>query len=210
MVEAITGSSTERRYGGRTAQQRRDERRERLLEVALEQFGTAGYAATTIDGLCAAAALNARYFYEQFRSREELLGAVYVRHVEMVRGEVVAALDAAPATQRLEAGLRAFVDATLADERGARVNYFEMVGVSPQLEDLRRGVLRAYAELIVEEARRMPRVAGGGAQAGRRGVAVALVGAIDGLVTDWLSGDRTRPQSTIVDTLLAVFGPLVG
>ena len=131
--------------------------------------------------------------------------------METVLGEVRAALDAvpAPAPQRLEAGLRAFVDATLADERGARVNYFEMVGVSPELEDLRRGVLRSYAELIAEEATRMPRVRGE-PEADRRGVAVALVGAIDGLVTDWLSGDRTRPQSTIIDTLLAVFGPTVG
>ena len=211
IVHAIAGSSTERRYGGRTAQQRRQERRERLLEVGLEQFGTAGYAATTIEGLCAAASLNARYFYEQFRSREELLGAVYERHVETVLGEVRAALDAvpAPAPQRLESGLRAFVDATLADERGARVNYFEMVGVSQKLEDLRRGVLRDYAELIAEEATRMPRVRGE-ASADRRGVAVALVGAIDGLITDWLSDDRTQPQSTIIDTLLAVFGPTVG
>ena len=131
--------------------------------------------------------------------------------METVLGEVRAALDAAPAPapRRLEAGLRAFVDATLADERGARVNYFEMVGVSQELEDLRRGVLRAYAELIAEEATLMPRVMGE-ASADRRAVAVALVGAIDGLITDWLSDDRTRPQSTIVDTLLAVFGPTVG
>jgi AcrR family transcriptional regulator len=193
-----------------SAQQRRAERRERLLEAALELFGTAGYAATTIEGLCAAASLNARYFYEQFRNREALLGAVYERHVQAVLEQVQGALDAAPTPQqRLEAGLRAFVEATLTDERGARVNYFEMVGVSPELEELRRGVLRDYAELIAQEAARMPRLGDRPAQ-DRRGVAVALVGATDGLVTDWLSGDRSRPRSTIVDTLLAVFSPTVG
>jgi AcrR family transcriptional regulator len=193
-----------------SAQQRRAERRERLLDAALELFGTAGYAATTIEGLCAAASLNARYFYEQFRNREALLAAVYERHVHAVLEQVQAALDAAPTTQqRLEAGLRAFVEATLTDERGARVNYFEMVGVSPELEELRRGVLRDYAELIAQEAAQMPRISDRPAQ-DRRGVAVALVGATDGLVTDWLSGDRTRPRSTIVDTLLAVFSPAVG
>jgi AcrR family transcriptional regulator len=193
-----------------SAQQRRAERRERLLDAALELFGTAGYAATTIEGLCAAASLNARYFYEQFRNREALLGAVYERHVHAVLEQVQAALDTAPTPQqRLEAGLRAFVDATLTDERGARVNYFEMVGVSPELEELRRGVLRDYAELIAQEAAQMPRIGDRPAQ-DRRGVAVALVGATDGLVTDWLSGDRRRPRSTIVDTLLAVFSPAVG
>jgi AcrR family transcriptional regulator len=127
-----------------------------------------------------------------------------------VREQVRAALDAAPTPdQRLEAGLRAFVEATLADERGARINYFEMIGVSPDLEQLRRGVLRGYAELIAEEAARLPGLGERPAQE-RRGVAVALVGATDGLVTDWLSGDRSRPRSTIVDTLLAVFSGSVG
>ena len=138
------------------------------------------------------------------------------------------ALEAAgrdPAT-RLHAGLTAFVQATLADERGARINYFEMVGVSPRLEAQRRRVLSAYAELIAAEATgadagaavgsRAARGAGaaGGAGAAEgsgdpRMTAVALVGATDGLITDWLSGDRRRPRSAIVDTLLTIFAPIV-
>jgi hypothetical protein len=128
----------------------------------------------------------------------------------VVLAQVRAAIDAAPAPERrLEAGLRAFVEATLADERGARINYFEMVGVSPELEELRRGVLRSYAELIADEAMRLPRVRDRPPEE-VRAIAVALVGATDGLVTDWLSGDRARPRSTIVDTLLAVFSPVIG
>jgi AcrR family transcriptional regulator len=198
-------SSGERRYGGKTAAQRRAERREQLLDAGLELFGTDGYAATTIEGLCARAGLNPRYFYEQFSGRQPLLGAVYERHVDQVRAVVRDAIERAgdnPA-QRLRAGLVAFVEATLADERGARVNYFEMVGVSPELDALRRRVLSDYAELIV-------------AQAGEPGVgidlrmaAVALVGATDGLIIDWLSGDRSQPRDAIVRTLVAVFAPII-
>ena len=108
--------------------------------------------------------------------------------------------------QRLEAGLRAFVDATIADERGARINYFEMVGVSPTLDALRRRVLGDYAELIVTSASYVHPAGSGDA----RMIARALVGATDGLITDWLSGSRARPQSAIVDTLLAVFAPVIG
>jgi hypothetical protein len=127
-----------------------------------------------------------------------------------VLAQVREALDGAPAPERrLEAGLRAFVEATLADERGARINYFEMVGVSPELEELRRGVLRGYAELIADEAMRLPRLRDRPSDE-LRGIAIALVGATDGLVTDWLSGDRARPRSSIVDTLLGVFSPTVG
>jgi AcrR family transcriptional regulator len=177
-----------------------------LLDAGLELFGTGGYAATTIEGLCARAGLNPRYFYEQFAGRGQLLGAVYERHVEQVLTVVRDTIDRAgnDRARRLEAGLRAFVEATLDDERGARVNYFEMSGVSRELDELRRRVLGDYAQLIAAEAS-----AGVGA-VDTRMAAVALVGATDGLIIDWLSGDRTRPREAIVMTLLAIFAPVVG
>jgi AcrR family transcriptional regulator len=171
-------------------------------------FGTGGYAATTIEALCARAGLNPRYFYEQFSGREQLLGAVYERHVQQVLSIVQAALDGAgddDRARRLEAGLRAFVEATLDDERGARVNYFEMIGVSRELDALRRQVLGEYAELIASQSSGAL-----GASVDTRMAAVALVGATDGLIIDWLSGDRAKPREAIVTTLLAIFGPVVG
>lgn len=205
-MPAITG---ERRYGGKTATERRAERREQLLDAGLELFGTQGFAAVTIETLCAQAGLNPRYFYEQFAGREELLGAVYDRHVQTVLATVQAAIDQAPSdpAQRLSAGLTAFVTATLADERAARINYFEMVGVSTELEAQRRGVLRAYAELIAAQAavieyRSPPTPL---ARGDRRMAAVALTGATDGLITDWMSSSDRPPQQAIVDTLLAIF-----
>jgi AcrR family transcriptional regulator len=202
-----TRSPSERRYGGKTASQRRARRRQLLLDAGLELFGTLGYAATTIEGLCARAGLNPRYFYEQFSGREQLLAAVYERHVEQVLTVVRAAIADAgeDRIRRLETGLRAFVDATLDDELGARVNYFEMVGVSRELDALRRRVLGDYAHLIASESQGLP-----GAAVDAPMVAVALVGATDGLIIDWLSGDRARPRETIVDTLLTIFGPVVG
>jgi AcrR family transcriptional regulator len=196
-----------RRYGGKTTEERRAERRERLLDAGLELFGTRGYAATTIETLCSTTRLNPRYFYEQFPSREALLVAVYERHVQAVLNEVAGALEHAPPDPRgrLEAGLRAFVEATLQDERAARVNYFEMVGVSREREEQRRDILRAYADVIAVEID-----ASGGqlpAAVDPRQAAVALVGATDGLVIDWLSGDRRAPQDTIVATLLEIFAP---
>ena len=47
-----------RGYGGRSAAERRAERRERLLAAGLELFGTRGYAATSIERLCAAASVS--------------------------------------------------------------------------------------------------------------------------------------------------------
>src|SRR5690349_11187461 len=187
----------ERRYGGKTAEERRAERREKLLAAGLELFGTAGYAGTTIEGLCAAAGLNPRYFYEEFGSREALLAAGYDQHGDAVRPGVLSALEGAPVDEpraRLEAALRAFVTGTLADDRAARVNYFEIVGVSRELEAHRREVLAAYAELIGAEAERMGMPAPGG---DRRLAGVALVGAVDALMIDALVHPRRGAQQHV-------------
>jgi AcrR family transcriptional regulator len=201
---------TERRYGGRTAEERRADRRERLLDAGHELFGTTGYAGSTIEGVCAEASLNARYFYEQFRHREELLRAVYMRQAWRVHDEVRAALEAeADPRRRLEVGLRTFVRAMLTDERGTRIVYVEAIGVSAALERERRSVNEAYIALLSREAARLERLAAMPEEE-RRAIVVALIGASDGLVSDWLAGERQRPATAIVDTLLTVFGPTLG
>jgi AcrR family transcriptional regulator len=179
----------ERRYGGKTASERRSERHEKLLDTGLELFGTRGYAATSIEALCGAAGLNARYFYEEFDGREGLLQAVYDRHVEKVFSVVGGAILAAAPTprDRLSAGLTAFIHHTLADPRAARVNYFEMVGVSAGLEARRREVLANYADLTLAQLKALQGAGGSTAGADLRIAAVALVSATDGLIIDLLS-----------------------
>jgi AcrR family transcriptional regulator len=180
------------------------------MEAGLELFGTQGFQATTIEALCASARLNPRYFYEGFATREALLGAVYERHVATVAQAVVAALDAGPddAVARLETGLRAFLDLTLADPRAARVNYFEVIGVSRELEQLRRDALRSYAGLIAGEitaiAQRVPL-----AVSDPRSLAVAIVGAVDGLVIDALTGERGYDREAIVATVRELLAGLL-
>jgi AcrR family transcriptional regulator len=202
------GETGGRRYGGKTTAERRAERRTRLLDAGLELFGTIGYAATTIEMLCNATRLNPRYFYEEFHTREALLAAVYDRHVEVVLQGVTTAIESAPPEprERLEAGLQAFIDGALADERAARINYFEMVGVSPELERHRRDVLRLYAELIATEAAGLaPGVLAEGIDP--RMAAVALVGATDGLIVDLLAGGEQGDKDQVLATLVAIFAP---
>ncbi len=201
------GDSTERRYGGRTAEERRAERRERLLDAGHELFGTTGYAGSTIEGVCSEASLNARYFYEQFRHREDLLRAVYNRQAWGVLDVVRVALEREQDPQRrLEEGLGAFVQAMLTDERGTRIVYIEAIGVSPALEEERRRITEAYVELLSREAARLEQLATV-ADDDLRAIAIALIGAAERLVVDWLNGERDRPASSIVDALLRIFGP---
>ncbi|HET9075096.1 MAG TPA: TetR/AcrR family transcriptional regulator [Solirubrobacteraceae bacterium] len=203
----------ERRYGGKSAEERRAERRERLLDTGLELFGTRGYAGTSIELLCAEAGLNARYFYEEFETRERLLQAVYDRHIDHVFAAVLAAVDAAaphPA-ERLRAGLTTFVDQTLADPRAARVNYFEIVGVSSALEARRREVLARYAEMVGSQFAQLLGPGTPPPGGDLHLAAVALVSATDGLIIDRLSdagGAAAGPEDRlrIVTSLLGIFG----
>ena len=66
------------RYGGRTAGERRAERRQRLLDAGLHLFGGGpGYRATSVSALCEEAGLSTRQFYEEFSNLEEVLAALH-------------------------------------------------------------------------------------------------------------------------------------
>jgi AcrR family transcriptional regulator len=213
---AMASPAGERRYGGKSASERRAERRERLLDTGLALFGTRGYGATSIELLCAEAGLNARYFYEEFASREGLLRAVYDRHVNAVLAAVADAVDAATPEPiaRLRAGLSAFVTHTFADPRAARINYFEIVGVSADLETRRREVLALYAELITTQFQALASAEGPTPAGDLHLAAVALVSATDGLIIDGLSAPGSPapdPASLerIVEALVSIFGTAV-
>ncbi|HWJ09556.1 MAG TPA: TetR/AcrR family transcriptional regulator, partial [Nocardioides sp.] len=77
-----------RRYGGKSAEQRRVERRDALVAAALEIWQESGWAAVTMRGVCARAGLTDRYFYESFADRDALLATVW----DQMRDETLAML----------------------------------------------------------------------------------------------------------------------
>lgn len=199
-------SATGRRYAGRAAGERRDERRRRLLDAAVELFGTRGYASTTIEALYSEARLAPRHFYEQFSGREQLLRAVYDETIEAVTAAVTAARETAPADVdgRVRAILSAFAGAMLSDPRRARIAYLEVPGTSRSLERHASRVVRGFAAVVEEEAR----------EAAARGAipdrdyaltAMLLVGGTNALLLDWLNDERRRPIEEVLDELGAAF-----
>ena len=182
--------ATGRTYGRRTADERRGDRRARLLETATEAFGTQGYRATTIEALCAGAGVSTRNFYEEFGSREKLLIAVHDEINARVLAAVVEALESVDPDDmvaRVRAATRAYFDVMTHDRRWARIAVVESVGVSPEVEAARREAIGRFVTLIEFESERL-------ADAGvieRRPfglTAVALAGAVNGLINTW-AGD---------------------
>lgn len=134
-----------------TARDVRDgERRQRLLEAALELYGTVGYGASTVQGVCKLAKVSTRSFYELYSEHQDLLAHLYLALNE----EVLAAITGGTGgpVPNVLAATRTLVAAALgpmlADERKARVMEVEVVGVSVELERQRRLTNRRLADAV--------------------------------------------------------------
>jgi AcrR family transcriptional regulator len=203
-------------YRGRSNLERREDRRERLLAAGLDLFGTAGYAATSIEGICAAAGVTARHFYEHFASREALLRAIYDGVIGDTQRAVLRALtQATDAEARVTAGVGAFVRAYLEDPRRARIACIEVIGVSADFERHRRSVIHAFASVIEAQAEALAAAGSLASQRNYELAGIAMAGAVNELMSDWIIR-RDKPPidlfcQEIVEFFLAVMqGGAVG
>ena len=196
---------TSRKYRGVTPAERQADRRERLLEAGLELFGTVGYAHASVRAVSDAAALNSRYFYESFSSREDLLYAVYQRIVADI---FTKAAEAAGHEQTIEAqaraSLRAGWIAVTEDRRKARVIAIEVVGVSERIERMRREARHALAQLTADNALS---IAKSGIRLRLDPVLTArfLMGGVVETLLDWINGDLDASVDEVVEHFTVLF-----
>lgn len=264
-----------RRYGGRGGEERRAERRERLLDAGLACYGEVGYHAATVRLICARAGLTERYFYESFANGEDLLCAVYLRHLDLQRARIASAMleaagvaagtvpgatanaeatatatatnadtstaidiatdantantntatdintetdadtrahaDAharanANAEAMLAAGLRAFLLLARENPAGARLQFVEVLGVSPRVDKLYRQAVEDFAQLLRQWNDELSATAGDPAVRGDPAtLAVGLVGAAVGIGSRWLLSGFAQPLEVMLETLLTLF-----
>ena len=207
MTGAVDDAPFEGRpWRGQSPQERRDARRRRLLDAALELFGTTGYAGTSLTALCSQAGVSPRHFYELYPGREQLMADLYDEIVLETARLVSKAQAAAPLTAeaRITAGLEAAIKHHTDDPRRARVLQLEAIGVSPWLEQHRRGVIASFAEATEAQYRLL--VADGQlVDRPFRQVATALIGAFDELLVHWLLTEPRTPASDLVPVAAEVF-----
>ena len=145
-----------RPWRGLSPQQRVDERRARLLTAALEVFSAQGFHGAKVRDVCRAAGLTERYFYESFTGKQALLIAL----AEQLVADLVTA--AAPGIALVETDLdaavgviaEAVVGSLTDDPRRARILFVEVVGVSTEIEDRRRVIIAALADVVRQGAAR--------------------------------------------------------
>jgi AcrR family transcriptional regulator len=194
-----TAPAARRDYGGRTATQRRAERRQRLMTAALELFGTEGYPATSIERLCARANVSTRNFYEEFASREALLIALHDDITQQAMDAMMAAVGDVidePTSIRLDRAIGAYIGTTSSDPRWTRIAYVEVVGVSAAVERHRLAWRSRLAQLLeAETALAVSR--GEATQRDYSLTSMAFIGAVNELVYHWSIHGRQVPLDAI-------------
>jgi AcrR family transcriptional regulator len=139
-----------KKYGGLYAGQRVDIRRKKLIQAGLESFGTLGYTKTTIKAICKISGLTERYFYESFNNKEELLGCVYQTIVDEITENAMNYLikPSLKPKEIIEGAFGEYLGALWKDQRRARVLYFEVLGVSPEIDKKYRSAQDRMVDLV--------------------------------------------------------------
>ncbi|WP_328350207.1 TetR/AcrR family transcriptional regulator [Mycobacterium sp. NBC_00419] len=189
-----------RTYGGLTAQQRSQERRERLLDAGRALVAEVGVAPLTVDLVCQRAGLSKRYFYAEFATKDDLLDAcaddlytrIYAGAVEVVR--------TAPMDERVKRSVRLTLRLLASNPSDARL-YMESPGF-PRLRARQQRAVSDLTELMAADG--LPYTGRPKPHVDRVLATRALVTATTELITGWLQGDIDTDEDTLVATITAV------
>jgi AcrR family transcriptional regulator len=186
-----------RTYRGASAEERRADRRARLLSGALDVVGEAGVVGLTVEAVCARAGLTKRYFYEAFADRDAVLGALADEVYAGLHESVVTALRAVDGDERARAtrAVEVFTETLDENPRVARL-YAESPG-HPRLLARRDDAVDEFAELVLDEVLRLRPED----RERLRTAAVFVVAGTTHLVTRWLSGGVPLDRRALVEEI---------
>jgi AcrR family transcriptional regulator len=180
-----TVSETSRVYGGVSAEDRRSERRARLVEAGLELVSRDGWTGVTVRGVCGQAGLTERYFYESFADRDEFVRAVYDDVCTRAMSTLMTAETPRDAVER-------FVALMVDDPSRGRVLLLAP-GVEPVLTRSGAEWMPNFIDLLQHK---LTRITDPAVQAM---VATGLIGALTALFTAYLNGRLTATREQFID-----------
>ncbi|OHT88374.1 TetR/AcrR family transcriptional regulator [Mycobacteroides saopaulense] len=197
-----------RKYGGKTREQRRDERRTALVLAGRELWRDNGLGAVTVRGVCARTRLTDRYFYEEFATVHDLV----LKIVEEVFTELFGAMTEAgmkapdnPHAQ-LTAGLTAYLEHSVADGAVLRILTSDLAGFAglvAQRREIQHRIAHAILLTITPDERE---------HVAKHDAAVFCVGGVTLMMEDWLSDENRCSAADLgvraTDMCMQVLGPL--
>jgi AcrR family transcriptional regulator len=194
-----------RSYGGKTADERAAARRERLVAATIEVVAGQGAARTTMTGICAAAGLTERYFYESFGSLDEAMLAALDSVCDEIARLAVSTLETTEGTadDRVHALMVEFFD--LVDRSPAKVRVAVIESTANSVLRARRHELVAtFAELVAQWADLLYGASAWPAQRARIHGLVFIAGMAE-LIGAWLEDDLVATREELVDAIEVLF-----
>jgi AcrR family transcriptional regulator len=190
-----------RPYGGVDARDRVAERRRRLLEAGLELLGgTDRPPELNVRAICRTAGTSARYFYESFTDKDELVAAVFDWVIADIAATTQAAVAAAPRREQNRAGIANLVRVISGDARIGRLMF------NPQLSNAvlarkRAEVGGVFALLSGQHVTSAYQVPDNGWTSS---IAHFVVGGVSQTISAWVSGDIELDQAQLVEQLTQI------
>ncbi|MCA1246473.1 TetR/AcrR family transcriptional regulator [Massilia sp. MS-15] len=186
-----------RSYRGLTQDERRAERRARLVTAAIAVYGERGYHQATVKAVCEAAGLTERYFYESFVNSEALLIDSFNLVTYSVLGDVKRAAREAGRGRvaRLRAMLHAYFSSLQREPQSARVFLVEIRGVSRAVDLAFDAALRAIGHEVA-------RIVAPPGQPGDELLQAGVVGGVMHIALRWIDAGYRPGIESVVDSAL--------
>jgi AcrR family transcriptional regulator len=207
-VKMVVVTST-RPYRGIKPDDRRAERRARLLDAGLSILGSeagpeAGPEAVTVRGVCRQSAVSARYFYESFSDRDDFVGAVYDWVIADLAATTQAAVTAAPPREQARAGMANIVRSIAGDARVGRLLFSAELAdsVVVRKRDESTTLLAMLLVQYVGQTLRVPE------DEHTEATAHFTVGGVGQAVSAWLGGRIAMTADELIDHLASLLDHL--
>jgi AcrR family transcriptional regulator len=186
-----------RSYRGVSPEQRRAERRAKLIAAAITVYGERGYRQATVKAVCEAAGLTERYFYESFENSEQLLITSFNAVTYAVFDEISLAARSAGRGRvaRARAMLDAYFSALQRSPASARVYLVEIRGVSREVDKAFDAALRAIGTEVAHHIAPGDAVPDELLQAG-------IVGGVMHIALRWIDNGYQPPLAAATDAAL--------
>ncbi|HUH72016.1 MAG TPA: TetR/AcrR family transcriptional regulator [Mycobacterium sp.] len=202
----MDATSSVRPYRGVEAAERLATRRNRLLTAGLDLLGAEqqNISAVTVRGVCRQAGLAARYFYESFTDKDELVACVFDWVVAELAITIQAAVAAVPAHEQTHAGIATIVQAIVRDSRIGRLLF------STQLADpvIVRKRAESSALFAMLSGQHVGNVLHVPANEPIKAAAHFVVGGVGQTISAWLAGDVQLEPDQLVDQLASLLDEL--
>ena len=182
------------------------QRREGILDAALEEFSMNGYHETSLEGVADRAGISKALIYEHFSSKRELHEALLSRYDREVLDRVIAAIATAhPLEDRLKATAEAFFGLVEENREPWRliVRNPGVTGVDESVGQNQKDMAQAIASVLVPDA---PPEMMTTPEAGRfelEMIAQQMLGAWRG-VAIWWDDHRDVPRERLVQAIMNV------